>query len=73
VTVVAEDAFAADVLSTALYVMGPEAGIVWAEELEDVGVLFLTQDGEGAVRARMNTEMERWWVKGSFVGVLDEQ
>jgi thiamine biosynthesis lipoprotein len=71
VTVVAQDPFVADVLSTALYVMGPEEGTAWAEGMKGVGVLFLTVDAQGAVRARMNTEMERWWVKGSFRGTLD--
>jgi len=72
VTVVAEDPFVADVLSTALYVMGPQEGMTWAEEMDNVGVLFLTLDTEGAVRARMNAGMERWWVEESFMGTLDE-
>ncbi len=42
--VVATEALTADVLSTALYVMGPEAGLVWAERHE-VAAAFLLNDG----------------------------
>lgn len=50
-TVVAEDAFEADVLSTALFVMGPEAAYDWAVA-NGVAALFLVPSGD---RAR-----ERW-------------
>jgi len=40
VTVVAEDALIADVLATALFVLGPEQGMQLAEQLEQIGVLF---------------------------------
>jgi len=59
VSVVSADPFVADVLSTALFVMGPEAGLAWAEAREDVGVLFLVVDGE-AVRTLHNQAMTRW-------------
>lgn len=39
-TVIAERAFDADALSTALYVLGPEDGIAWADA-NDVAVIFL--------------------------------
>jgi thiamine biosynthesis lipoprotein len=42
--VVATDALAADVLSTALYVLGPEAGLAWAEA-HAVAAAFLLNDG----------------------------
>jgi thiamine biosynthesis lipoprotein len=42
--VVASDALTADVLSTALYVLGPDQGLVWAE-CHDVAAVFLLQDG----------------------------
>ena len=42
--VVATEALTADVLSTALYVMGPDAGLVWAERHE-VAAAFLLKDG----------------------------
>lgn len=42
--VVAPDALTADVLSTALYVLGPEAGLAWAEG-HDVAAAFLLNDG----------------------------
>ena len=41
--VVAAEALTADVLSTALYVMGPEAGLIWAER-HDVAAAFLLND-----------------------------
>lgn len=47
VTVHASDPLAADVLSTALFVMGPEAGLAWAEDHEGVAALFLRSRPEG--------------------------
>lgn len=49
VSVVADSAFDADVLSTALYVMGPAAGVAWART-HGIAALFLFNDG----RARMS-------------------
>ena len=43
VTVVAEDPLIADVLSTALFVLGPERGMQLAERLAKIGVLFQEQ------------------------------
>lgn len=43
--VVTAEALTADVLSTALYVLGPEAGPTWAE-CHDVAAAFLLNDGE---------------------------
>ncbi|MEQ9399300.1 MAG: FAD:protein FMN transferase [Longimicrobiales bacterium] len=60
VTVVAPDALLADVLSTALYVMGPEAGMAWLAGRDDVGALFLSVDGSGGVTPRWNAAMDRW-------------
>jgi len=59
VTVVSADPLEADVLSTALYVLGPEAGMAWARDLQDVGVLFLLLD-DGAPTALWNPALERW-------------
>jgi len=59
VTVVSADPFVADILSTALYVMGPEAGMAWARARADLGALFLVER-EGCVEARWNPAMERW-------------
>lgn len=42
--VVAPEALAADVLSTALYVLGPEAGPAWAEQ-QGIAAAFLLNDG----------------------------
>lgn len=62
VTVVAEDAVAADVLSTALFVLGPEDALHWAEGREEYGVLLLERTAEG-LEARWNRAMERWLVQ----------
>lgn len=61
VTVVARDPLAADALSTALFVMGPEEGMRWARERQDVGVLFLVERG-GVVEARWNAGLEPYRV-----------
>ena len=60
VTVVAADPLVADILSTALYVMGPDAGLAWAEARDDVGALFLVADGDGTVQTLSNRAMNRW-------------
>ncbi|MDH3205496.1 MAG: FAD:protein FMN transferase [Gemmatimonadota bacterium] len=58
VTVVDADAYTADALSTALYVMGPRTGIAWAEQA-GVAALFLELDGE-TVRPAWTSAMEPW-------------
>ncbi len=50
-SVIAADAMTADILSTALYVMGVEKGLRWAEAHE-VAVLFITTDRRIAVSRR---------------------
>lgn len=50
VTVVAEDPAVADMVSTALMVLGPEEGLRWAERRDDIGVLFLIQRGGRVVQ-----------------------
>jgi FAD:protein FMN transferase len=50
VTVVHEEALAADILSTALYILGPEEGIAWADTRQ-IAALFLVPTPRGfAVR-----------------------
>ena len=56
VTVVADDPFAADVLSTALFVLGPDAALAWAAGHPEVGVLAL-EDGP-APRARWSAALD---------------
>jgi thiamine biosynthesis lipoprotein len=60
--VVAADALTADVLSTALYVLGPDAGPAWAER-QGVAAAFLLNDGtvrmSPAFRALHPTLMSR--------------
>lgn len=52
-----EQALAADVLSTALYVMGPDAGLRWAKERE-LAVCYLIPNG-GSVERKMTDAFER--------------
>lgn len=59
VTVVSRDPLEADVLATALYVMGPRDGLEWSRTLDDVGVLFLEEVGD-TLRPSWNGAMERW-------------
>lgn len=60
VTVIADDAVAADVLSTALFVMGPDEALAWAKQTEAVGVLVLRTAEGGGVTAEWNDAMEEW-------------
>jgi thiamine biosynthesis lipoprotein len=52
-TVVAQDPMRADVLSTALFVLGPDSALVWAGRHPEVGVLVLNRR-DGASRPRWN-------------------
>lgn len=60
VTVWSSSAFDADVLSTALYVMGPRKGLRWAR-LHGIAACFLIVD-KGSVRAEMSPRFE-WVIK----------
>lgn len=52
VTVVADDPLVADLLSTALFVMGPSAGMEWLRARPEVAALFLVEEENGlSVRA----------------------
>lgn len=44
VSIISKNSFDADALSTAAYVMGLERGMKFIEEIEDVNVMFITQD-----------------------------
>jgi thiamine biosynthesis lipoprotein len=57
VTVLAGDPLIADVLSTALFVMGPDSALAWARARTDVGVLVL-QLSAGDVIAAWNPALE---------------
>lgn len=59
VTVAAADAFSADALSTALFVMGADAALEWAAQWQDVGVLVLRFD-DGSVSAGCNASMAKF-------------
>ena len=62
VTVVCADAFAADALSTALFVMGPRAALEWGRSRSDIGVLIL-ETTSTKPRASWNDAMARLIVK----------
>jgi thiamine biosynthesis lipoprotein len=61
VTVVAEDPAVADMLSTALLVLGPDAGERWAKDRKDVAVLFLIAR-DGTLVRRWNQALESFLV-----------
>lgn len=48
VTVVAEDPVAADCVATALFVLGPEAGLAWADARSDIDAVFVLRSESGA-------------------------
>ena len=56
VTAVSPDPLVADAMSTAMFVLGPEAGLQLAEERPDLEALFLMQTPAG-LRARMTPGM----------------
>jgi FAD:protein FMN transferase len=58
VTVVSDDPLAADALSTALFVMGPDVGLAWARA-HGIAALFLL-DGSPGLRAAWSPAMTRW-------------
>jgi len=64
VTVVAQDPALADVVSTALLVLGPEVGLEWARSRSDVAVLFLILRG-GKVERRWNAALNQYLVPDS--------
>lgn len=53
ITVVAQDPLRADVLSTALFVLGPDSALAWGGRHPEVGVLVLDRR-DGAIRPRWN-------------------
>jgi thiamine biosynthesis lipoprotein len=73
VTVIASDALVADLLSTALFVLGPIEGLALARSWDDVGVLFLVES-TGELRASWNRAMQPWLVavEGKAIDELEE-
>jgi thiamine biosynthesis lipoprotein len=57
-----EEGFAADVLSTALYVMGPEAGLRWADREQIAAVYLIRHNNELVIRS------SRGWTERVRVG-----
>lgn len=57
-SVVAEDPAVADMVSTALLVLGPEKGLQWARNRKDLGVLFLIEH-QNRVEKRWNPAFEK--------------
>ena len=64
VTVIAKDPTVADVVSTALLVLGPEEGLSWARRHEDLGVLFLI-DRDGRLELRGNAALEQFLISNA--------
>jgi thiamine biosynthesis lipoprotein len=44
VSIISENSFDADALSTAVYVMGLKKGMQFIEEMEDIDVMFITEE-----------------------------
>lgn len=61
VTVVTADPMEADAFATALYVMGPLAGLAWAERQPGLDALFLVTE-PGALAATWTRGMQRWLI-----------
>jgi thiamine biosynthesis lipoprotein len=55
VTVVAPDCMDADGIATALFVMGPEAGLVWVEAHPEVEALFLLRGENGQINEKFSS------------------
>ena len=64
VTVVAADPLLADILSTALLVLGPDAALAWARGRPDVGVLVV-EERQGRVSARWSPGLDPLLVQDS--------
>lgn len=58
VTVLASDATTADALSTALFVMGAEAGLPFVEARPDVEAVFVTASGELVISSGLGDRLE---------------
>lgn len=58
VAVWSRSALVADILSTALFVMGPDEGVAWAEE-RGIAVCFLYAGDDGTVVARPTPEFQK--------------
>jgi thiamine biosynthesis lipoprotein len=67
VTVWHRSALAADVLSTALFVMGPDAGLRWAER-HDVAAVYLIPKGD-----RVRVESTDAWAQGRGLKVTERE
>ena len=61
-TVWHERALVADILSTALYVMGVDEGLAWAET-HGIAAIFLIPDDAGHVEARATSLFEEEFLK----------
>lgn len=64
VTVVAADPMLADILSTALLVLGPDQALAWGRDRRDVAVLVL-EERDDRVRARWTAALEPFLVRDS--------
>lgn len=67
VTVVADDPLVADLLSTALFVMGPSEGMEWLRDRPAIAALFLVEEPAG-LSVRASAAMRRLLVDGTHGG-----
>jgi thiamine biosynthesis lipoprotein len=64
VSVIARDPAIADMVSTALLVLGPDEGLRWAEQRRELGVLFLVEHN-GRLEQRWNSGLATFLVPNS--------
>lgn len=59
VTVAADDPLTADVVATAVFVLGPEEGLEWMNGRDDAGAVFLIDEGD-RVLVRRGGNLDKW-------------
>jgi thiamine biosynthesis lipoprotein len=64
VSVIAKDPVVADVVSTALLVLGPDQGLQWAQRHQEIGVLFLVEHN-GRLEQRWNDALKKFLIPDS--------
>jgi thiamine biosynthesis lipoprotein len=74
VSVISQDPFEADALATALFVMGPDEGLKWAEEQQDIAALFV-RDSHGKLSIESTTFFQDSFIESQLnkEGIRNDQ
>ena len=74
VSVISQDPFEADALATALFVMGPDEGLKWAEGQQDIAALFV-RDIHGKLSMESTTFFQDSFIESQLnqEGVQNDQ